>query len=962
MMTARTFGTALLLAGAMCAQDPGEQRLQRAITVEEAEHDVAAAAERFRELVADASLPAALRTRAALRLALAMRELGDAQAFSAALTAAAAGEGPAAAEARALLQDPERGGPGDREVELRILQLVAELKNGPRPDLFGELVFFGARSLPVVTRAIDGENGDIRYVKTLASVVWRVGGAEAVAWLGTVRATFDALKRRAVVAGIQVDMRTEIARDLAPCLVAFLGDADPLVRLEIVQGGPGRVLTAAQLAPSLADADPRVRAAAFEVLAGQASPWRNTELRDERMSATAAIVDALCGDGGTRIEPAIRQRIVTRLVGDPEVYGEVAGLGLLLRLATSGDRLDASRWPSLDRPGTDALAAELSAAARILAEVGDPAGNREFVQAVLDRVLPGWTSAAGPAARDLTLLGYAIPGDWLALHLDAASWRAVLARPGAVRPAALASAARALRTEPLQAASVAALRGWFDRGVAGAAAARDPELTLALDQVGYLLASQSGDDALGWALPRIRAGCHDTSLGVDDRRRATRLRWMLFAGLTRRADPARLAAVRTLVLDPMFDDLAMRNAGLGWLARRGAPEPAELFRAALALPLAGPTAPADEGVVQEEMPELRETAAGYGLPTGAAWLFVEGSIGWDRATVRGVVRALLQEGNPRVWLAAGEVFAPLRAELEWLRDAMVLSWRACASRSALDGALRSCELALEGKPRSDGPVLSRPDATVIGAWLDALAGDSRRDRNPSRFWNAVQGLPELRGAELVVSRVRPFLTSDDPYDRRNALRHLVAVRSADAGELIARFASDPSEVVRQQVFASRLEAPGADRRAIFVEMLRDPDASIRRNGAVRIRSNLDRDYVEPLLELLRDPDDGVRSDARETLEAIRYYLEERERFGRLLREDGFGTDSAAEALLQQARAGGEPRIRLAAIRSLGTLGVPETLPFLIRLMQDVDPDIAAAAATAVDRINARGNGAPAEGR
>ncbi len=48
---------------------------------------------------------------------------------------------------------------------------------------------------------------------------------------------------------------------------------------------------------------------------------------------------------------------------------------------------------------------------------------------------------------------------------------------------------------------------------------------------------------------------------------------------------------------------------------------------------------------------------------------------------------------------------------------------------------------------------------------------------------------------------------------------------------------------------------------------------------------------------------------------------------------------------------GKLRIRVAAIASLGTLGVPETLPFLIELMEDGDAEVAAAASAAVQRIN-----------
>ena len=69
-----------------------------------------------------------------------------------------------------------------------------------------------------------------------------------------------------------------------------------------------------------------------------------------------------------------------------------------------------------------------------------------------------------------------------------------------------------------------------------------------------------------------------------------------------------------------------------------------------------------------------------------------------------------------------------------------------------------------------------------------------------------------------------------------------------------------------------------------------------------------------------------------------------------------GTDlsaaSAAEAWVKQASEGSKKDVRLTAIESLGTLGKVETLPFLIKLMGDEDPDIRKAAKAAADRINA----------
>ena len=64
--------------------------------------------------------------------------------------------------------------------------------------------------------------------------------------------------------------------------------------------------------------------------------------------------------------------------------------------------------------------------------------------------------------------------------------------------------------------------------------------------------------------------------------------------------------------------------------------------------------------------------------------------------------------------------------------------------------------------------------------------------------------------------------------------------------------------------------------------------------------------------------------------------------------DGTGLESsnAAEALVKQVRESKDKDVRLTAIESLGTLAVPETLPILIQLMTDLDPEISKAAKAA----------------
>ncbi len=97
----------------------------------------------------------------------------------------------------------------------------------------------------------------------------------------------------------------------------------------------------------------------------------------------------------------------------------------------------------------------------------------------------------------------------------------------------------------------------------------------------------------------------------------------------------------------------------------------------------------------------------------------------------------------------------------------------------------------------------------------------------------------------------------------------------------------------------------------------------------------------------------VREVAEATLKRLQFYFDQKQRWERWMKGVGLDAGSAADALLQQAATDQPKEVRVTAIRSLGTLGVPETLPILIRFMQDTDKDIARAAKEAVDRINAR---------
>lgn len=111
------------------------------------------------------------------------------------------------------------------------------------------------------------------------------------------------------------------------------------------------------------------------------------------------------------------------------------------------------------------------------------------------------------------------------------------------------------------------------------------------------------------------------------------------------------------------------------------------------------------------------------------------------------------------------------------------------------------------------------------------------------------------------------------------------------------------------------------------------------------------DAVPALLHLLQDREQHVRERAAESLARIRFHHEQVAYWDRITKGLDASPNSAAEKLLLQGKPGAPKEQRLLAITSLGTLGVPEALPFLIEWTQDADADVAKRAKDAITQIH-----------
>ena len=139
--------------------------------------------------------------------------------------------------------------------------------------------------------------------------------------------------------------------------------------------------------------------------------------------------------------------------------------------------------------------------------------------------------------------------------------------------------------------------------------------------------------------------------------------------------------------------------------------------------------------------------------------------------------------------------------------------------------------------------------------------------------------------------------------------------------------------------------------AFLLPLLRDLDAGVRMETAEFFGARVSKEAVPDLIALLRDPEETVRKDAADALTRIRFFHEQQAHWDRVLKGLDASPASAAEKLLLQAKPGAAKAQRLLAITSLGTLGVPEALPFLIEWTADPDAELAAAAKAAITQIH-----------
>ncbi|MDA0374832.1 MAG: HEAT repeat domain-containing protein [Planctomycetota bacterium] len=269
-----------------------------------------------------------------------------------------------------------------------------------------------------------------------------------------------------------------------------------------------------------------------------------------------------------------------------------------------------------------------------------------------------------------------------------------------------------------------------------------------------------------------------------------------------------------------------------------------------------------------------------------------------------------------------------------------------------------------------GELATRP--LPKATWLRAIL--YRGERVTSEDWNLVLSLLRSEDPSVRVGTLAALHAADAPLpegvaeavatlveDPDSECAYGAAAVLADRGRTaeigwFRKLAASPFEGVREIAIraANRLtdEAEVEQAGARIIELLQDPATGVRVRAAGYAGQRLLADAVPSLIRLLQDPEPGVRNAAQESLERIRFAHEQNLLWSRM--KDGVDTSArgALERLLRQAAPTSPTPVRLAAIRSLGALGMPEALPYLIDWLDEKEPEeIRAAAEAAMSAIH-----------
>ncbi len=977
------FGRALLLATALGggataaaagaaavrgpqAQEKPDPRQQQAELAERVERDFAKAVALWRQIADDQAVDAERRARAQIAMANALQRLGRIDEAKAILAAAAQAGGKAGEEAGRLLEG------SDERLRLRILATVDRAVEIAGANVgvsfewhlppWSDLLWIGEPALDLLLERMGQYEERSPVFSSIGRVVMAIGGAKAATGLERFVASRDVVLRRSLLEAIPVveadlerHFRSEPVRQV---LLRLCDDAEPRVRaLALERLLP--VMTKPELLARLGEADERARERALGYL------WKKIDR--EEMVVDVAFLAAMrraCSDPSLQV----RAMVCRILKEDAFLDSGPAARELWLDALTMPELVAAAlpeSWLRHGDGGRRFANGAMPTAARLLEVArrlwGDPEGAVPGTP-LLDR-RRSFQVFVARCARGADRTGTTPPPDdpWVNEHAE--MWE--LARESDWNTVALFAQ---------QYASISDLPELIEfflpsQGNSGLIAERQ-----LFPQFGAL-SSTTQARCIELLEKQVIDGFAAKEWNVT--------RWS-FSKLLEVAQPAADAAVVRFV--QRFPEL-LQIVSEKLFARPAEKVADETLLALLAIDTRGTVdaekgRPVDGGNARVRLVAQLAERKASGLPAAlpAAYslglLAPHSNVLSDRFGSLIRLFAEVSEQNPNLALkwqprydvavlartitecaATGEAkfFEDLTTVLDVMsgqlleRDGPVAGPLGRAIGDALRNAAALGEYVAPVGPRNgplrDQLVRGYVSAGFAGSESFVLASfDDPAWTQPIAA--ALQSLP----AELVpkVEAHASRLT----YEQQRSIAGL-AIASEDpvVREAGFAFARSPERGLRVGAIEAIGESFPERLPAIAMPLIRDEKAAVREAVARQLARSFDREAIPLLIELLRDGEESVRKAARESLEQLQYYFDSKSRWERLLSESGLDANSAAEALVKQAKSGATIELRRIAIDSLGTLKVAETLPFLIQLMADPDPTLSAAARAAITKIN-----------
>ncbi len=924
------------------AQEPADL-LERASLVESREGDLGAALALYARVADDDEADLGTRSTAQLRKALIEKKLGREAAARRSLEQAASGAGASAERARALLEQKSFIQDEDWQVSGRIHRAIAKLYSGDTyQEGINDLALIGGAGVPPLAEAMRNEKSDIAFLGRGVIAMVRIGGPRVAKWFSGLVRDPDTIYRRTVMDRLEdrtqktsaAELRTLVGED---DLISLLDDPDLDVAghaLTLL----GRMDSGVALERVLAfydrcDAN-RLAGKIYELvrLGFDQRAARDPELRARLLRGLVALAQRKDAALGTRIESIVSTlshrmseegysfwfefavSVPTGIEGmiwrgrnaqrEPSDFGLADALGYLDRIPAEeieAYRKLAQEFRKETRTGAlvqtidgiasskSAIPEEVPAALEIIARIGPDPALRRLEDLIWKTALPGQVQ------RAVELIESFDQPSFVAYAIGR-----LYREPAALDISPLLDHLKRRAAETPPSAEGEFIQGTIGQFVQPLVLRQDPTNLKAL--MGLLEVDSRFYYPLCERMTKI-------DLGVALEHLLT---------LIAREDEGPLAdSARNLVFQRLLDSGDERAI------------PALIEAAKLGLRFSS-----DYTIGNRKKTYPAPTPRHHGI----AGVFDVQQLGvWKEEQLARIVGGVLEVGGDRPWFDLARSYDSNSDKWQYFSEPLrrliehrVFDAPASVRRKMIESILGFPARIVE-PDRFIPAVLAQPDLQLSADAIDAIPrpySETMRalvarilTEETSR--DIVEAaLKSVRYAKEPALRagIRRHLASEDANLRRRALQALVANDRESAIPEILALAADESGAVREELCASLALVP--DRRSVPV-----------------------------LIELLKDPGANVREKADAALRQVQFYFEQKDRWEKWLKGAGLESENAAEALLKQAAPDQPKAQRLVAIASLGTLGVPETLPILIGWMSDADAEIAAAAKAAVDKIN-----------